>query len=1367
MVQPLPAVPSDPAQIASDLALAAALEKERAARTHAEEVSALQERLQAIATRLAAADERDDIAAAILEEGTAALGLKNAALFLREGEALVLQRSIGYTPDWNASAARVPLSSGIPAAEAAARDHAIFIASREEYVRAFPKSERAFRPADLPPLAFACLPLSTGAGAMGALVFAWPEAHTFEAGERRFLVMLAHHTAQALLRAQLLERLRSSSETLAAVVRASPAAVILLDLDGTVRMWNPAAARIYGWSEEEALGRFLPAVGEAQRPEFERHLALIAQGQILDGVETTRMRRDGTFDAAIWAGPVRHSDGRVQCLSVVADISARKRLERMQRFVTEAGRLLAGSPQVEETLVHVARLAVPDYADCCFVDLIDKTTGASRRVALACAPAAPPGLLALLQRAAPVEGSDGAALLAAGLRSSTTAQLVARGETIGALTLARLSSAPDLNDAWFAGELARSVSLAVDSARLFGAEHKARLRMTRMQEVTAALSVASTPQQVAEVACRIGSEAMEALSGALWILQPDESLRLAGSWGTPGGFMEQFQRIPPEATDAPAIRVVRDGAPIWIETTADYQRKAPRIAEVSARANRLAAFGAVPLLLRGKPAGVIVFSHALPHRYDAGERAFYLTLSQHCASALDRARLLEAERTSNERLRLLAAVGEALSSSLDLDRTLAEVARRAVPAFADWCIVDRVEGEVVRRVAIVHADPAMVRLGEENARNMPVRLGDGSQLARVIERGEPAFHRLLPRAVIEAAVRSGHLRSGVEKTVSAITVPLRVAGAVEGALTFTTAESGREYGDEDFQFALEVARRVGLAVANANAFAREQRGRARLEALQQVTAELTRARTAAEVARVALEAGGRVLSAEFAFAFQVLDKLRLIGQRGISAEAEEAVREIDLAEPRAVCLAARTGLPSWIESMGDAERFPGERERVRRTVGEVGSYVCLPLRANEAVLGVLCYIFRKPHRFAPEERAFLDTLAENCAQSLERARLLDAARAEAARAEEASRVKDEFLAMLGHELRNPLAPIFTALELMNLRAPDSARPERKVIDRQARHLARLVDDLLDVSRIATGRVRLDREPVEVSEAVARGLELARPLIEEQRHTLATDVARGLEVDGDLTRLSQVVANLLNNAAKYTPPGGHLFVGAAREGGAVVLRVKDDGSGIPAALLPRVFDLFAQGQQSIERARGGLGLGLAIVRSLVELHGGTVEARSDGPGRGSEFVVRLPALEGKPAAAASAAPAPPPAAARRTGRVLVVDDNRDAADLLADALSAAGFTTRVAHDGPSALNAAASFLPEVALLDLGLPVMDGYELARRLRALPGLAALKLVAITGYGQASDRERTRASGFDEHLVKPVELQLVEAAVAALVPA
>ena len=354
-----------------------------------------------------------------------------------------------------------------------------------------------------------------------------------------------------------------------------------------------------------------------------------------------------------------------------------------------------------------------------------------------------------------------------------------------------------------------------------------------------------------------------------------------------------------------------------------------------------------------------------------------------------------------------------------------------------------------------------------------------------------------------------------------------------------------------------------------------------------------------------------------------------------------------------------------------------------------------------------------------------------------------------------SRRKDEFLAMLGHELRNPLAPILGVVSVMKERDPDRCVREVAIIERQARQMARLLDDLLDVGRITRGRVQLRKERVELATIVAHAIEVTMPLLEERGHTLVVDVAcNGMAVDADPMRLTQVISNLVNNAAKYTKPGGKVTIVATRDDHELMLSVADNGVGIPADSLSDVFDLFVQGARSLDRAEGGLGIGLTVVKTLVEMHGGTVVASSHGPGRGSEFVVRLPAAptagDALPALGPDQVPEPAPASCRR---VLVVDDNPDVVTILSDYLTWKGFEVGVASSGTAALEAVRTFRPEAMLLDIGLPTMDGYEVARRLRSDPDNAATRLIALTGYGQQADRQRSYAAGFEHHLVKPVD--------------
>jgi signal transduction histidine kinase/CheY-like chemotaxis protein len=362
----------------------------------------------------------------------------------------------------------------------------------------------------------------------------------------------------------------------------------------------------------------------------------------------------------------------------------------------------------------------------------------------------------------------------------------------------------------------------------------------------------------------------------------------------------------------------------------------------------------------------------------------------------------------------------------------------------------------------------------------------------------------------------------------------------------------------------------------------------------------------------------------------------------------------------------------------------------------------------------------------------------------------------------ADRRKDQFLAMLAHELRNPLAPIRNAVELMRQveTIDPTFQPAREMVERQVKHLARLVDDLLDVSRITHGSIRLRKEAVDLGDVVERAIEATRALIDSRGHELTLRLPTDpIRLEADPTRLEQVIANLLNNAAKYTMPGGHIWVTAEVEGGEAKVRVRDNGIGVPPDVLDRVFEPFVQSEGSLARSEGGLGIGLTLVRSLVEMHGGRVEAHSPGLGQGSEFMVRLPArLPARmparlPSETATPVPAPDAPFASRGLRVLVVEDNVDAAESLAALVRLWGHEVDVVHDGLTAIDAAREMRPEVVLLDIGLPGLDGYQVARKLREDVGLDGTMLVAMTGYGQPEDRRRSREAGIHHHFVKPVE--------------
>ena len=472
------------------------------------------------------------------------------------------------------------------------------------------------------------------------------------------------------------------------------------------------------------------------------------------------------------------------------------------------------------------------------------------------------------------------------------------------------------------------------------------------------------------------------------------------------------------------------------------------------------------------------------------------------------------------------------------------------------------------------------------------------------------------------------------------------------------------------------------------------------------------------------------------------------------------------------------------------------------------SAIMVPLLLEGAVVGVVQVMADRENAYGSAELDLLEGIALLLAVALENARLFQRLQAELEERRRAERVlrqaqealrdadrrKDEFLATLGHELRNPLNPIRSAVEMLRRRGAESeeARWSHEVIQRQVRHLSRLIDDLLDVSRITQGRLELRRAPVWIDDVLDGAAEQVRPLATESGHRLELERAtRPLRVDADPVRLSQVFSNLFDNAVKYSQPGGVVRIRTEERGNFAVVTVQDEGRGIPSEHLPHVFDLFYQADRSLGRPHEGLGIGLTLVKRIVELHGGAIEAESEGPGRGSRFSVRLPLVRdevdsatppGAPASAASgvAAPTPrlatarapaslPPAEASAASggwRFLIADDNQDSADSMAILLRMSGHDVQVAYDGEEALRIAETFGPQIALLDIGMPRLNGHEVAQALRGRPGGRELILIAATGWGQEEDRRRSLETGFDAHLVKPVDHEALLRLVAELVP-
>ena len=533
--------------------------------------------------------------------------------------------------------------------------------------------------------------------------------------------------------------------------------------------------------------------------------------------------------------------------------------------------------------------------------------------------------------------------------------------------------------------------------------------------------------------------------------------------------------------------------------------------------------------------------------------------------------------------------------------------------------------------------------------------------------------------------------------------------------------------------------------------------RTRLVAEEQVArAQAEAARHAAEESRARADFMAAA-SRELGASLDLQEGMRRLAELAVPRFAPRATVLVDdESQGQWLCLASSEALRKY-----PYEALPRELAVNLQHVMSEGRALAIgaPLRVGERRLGALLIETQEA------ERGLLEELASRAAMALDNARLYARSRAAEESLQAESRRKDEFLAMLSHELRNPLAPIRTAIEVIRRVAPPepTLAKARDAVERQVGHLVRLVEELLDVSRISEGRVTLKKEQLELGRVLTHAIETARPLIEARGQQLAIRLPRKpVWVFGDAVRLAQVVANLLNNAAKYTPEGGHLALNAAASEGEAMVEVRDDGEGIDAQLLPRVFDLFVQGQRSLDRSQGGLGLGLTLVKRLVELHQGRVEAASEGPGRGSCFRIFLPCMTavGKAPEKAAAIERHPrtPAPGRR---VLVVDDNVDAAETIAAYLRLEGHETKVVTEGDEVLASAQVFEPQVVVLDIGLPGLDGYQIARQLRRNPQTQETLLIAVTGYGREEDRANAAEAGFDCHFVKPADPVEIQAAI------
>jgi PAS domain S-box-containing protein len=598
-------------------------------------------------------------------------------------------------------------------------------------------------------------------------------------------------------------------------------------------------------------------------------------------------------------------------------------------------------------------------------------------------------------------------------------------------------------------------------------------------------------------------------------------------------------------------------------------------------------------------------------------------------------------------------------------------------------------------------------------------------------------------------------KDGRRIPISLCVSPVRDSrGVIIGASKVARDVSERKRSEEALQ---ESERRLELEVG---ALAR----------LNEWSTRLWRVRSLDEGLNEMLAAVTELLGAEKGY-IQLLDdtgsKLTIAAQRGFEPDFLKLFSEIRTTADYACARALRSAQRVIIEDVEADPAYVPLRAQAR-TAGFRAMISTPLLSASGTPLGVASTHFRLVHR--PAERVLnrLDLYLRLASDFIQRSRMDQALLRSEEALREADRRKDEFLALLAHELRNPLAPIRYSLAANRKpgRTAEQQHRAEQVIERQVAHMSRLLDDLLDVSRITRSALHLKKHPTEIASVIGTAIETARPIVEAKHHALSVDLPEeAAPLEADAVRLAQVFSNLLINAAKYTDPGGRIELSAARSGAEVVVAIRDSGIGISAEMMPRLFTMFTQAQPALGRAEGGLGVGLALARGLVALHGGTLQAYSDGPGKGSEFIVRLPA-QASPATVPDSGSLADASTVRAGLKILVVDDNRDAADSCAMLLELSGHHVQTAYTGLRGLELAESFRPHAVLLDIGLPDLNGYELAARIRGAPWGRGIILVAVTGWGQEEDRRRAFEAGCDHHLTKPVSVDAVESLLRSLGP-
>ncbi|PHM09724.1 hybrid sensor histidine kinase/response regulator [Nostoc sp. 'Peltigera malacea cyanobiont' DB3992] len=741
-----------------------------------------------------------------------------------------------------------------------------------------------------------------------------------------------------------------------------------------------------------------------------------------------------------------------------------------------------------------------------------------------------------------------------------------------------------------------------------------------------------------------------------------------------------------------------------------------------------------------------------------------------------------------EEQRFLAEASGILAASLDYETTLAGLVRLAVPEIADWCLVDIIcDNQLVRRVAAAHANPAKQELVEQ-LQNYPPDLAQTAGIAKVIRTGKSKITHFISNEQIQGLTHNAsHFKILQElNPTSGMSVPLIVRGRVLGAMTLVSS-SGRRYDNKSLMLAEELACRAAVAVDNARLYREAQQSQqaalhaaSRTTRLQAITAALSESLTPTQVAEVIVEQGIAALGASSVFVALLTQngtELEIVRTVGEQQEIVDSSRRFSINASAPLAEAVRTKQPIWQEPTETRiARYANLAKEYAQS--NYGAWISIPLIIEGRAIGGMSLAFTEIQKFNQDDRAFMLALAQQCAQAMERARLYEAEQTARKVAENANRIKDEFLAVLSHELRSPLNPILGWSKLLQTKKLDEKTiPQAlKTIERNAKLQAQLIEDLLDISRILQGKISLNIYPVDLTSVISAAMETVRLSAEAKSIEMHISLEPNLgQVLGDSNRLQQIVWNLLSNAVKFTPEGGRVDIrlsscsnvnSAPSTHNSALIQVSDTGKGIDPNFLPYVFEYFRQENSSTTRKFGGLGLGLAIVRHLVELHGGTVQVESEGEDRGATFTVRLPLIPNQLEIKQDSSNSEPSSNLNGV-KILVVDDDTDTREFIVFLLEQYGANVTAVTSANEALAILTQSLPDILLSDIGMPEVDGCMFMRQLRTLPAEQGGKIraIALTAYAGEMNAQQVLKAGFNKHIAKPVEPNELVDAIANLI--